>query len=148
MGIDITQEDLIRLNEARQLKCLPAGRNGKRISLCTIYRWASRGVGGVRLETLKVGGSHCTSLEALQRFFDAVSRNREPVVNAPTPMGGKNIHAASRRVDELLSNGQRLPAKRAVKISQAMRDPALSHMSTSARRRYLEAERRLDEAGI
>jgi hypothetical protein len=32
-----------------------------------------RGVRGVRLETLMVGGTRCTSVEALQRFFERIT---------------------------------------------------------------------------
>jgi hypothetical protein len=54
MGIDITLEDLIRLSDVPKLKCMPPGKDGKRISLATIYRWALGGTGGIKLETLKV----------------------------------------------------------------------------------------------
>jgi hypothetical protein len=76
MGIDITLEDLIRLSEVPKLKCMPPGKNGKRIALTTVYRWALGGTGGVKLETLKVGGTLCTTVEALQRFFVALSAHR------------------------------------------------------------------------
>ena len=35
--------------------------------------WARNGIRGVRIETIRVGGTLCTSLEALQRFFDRLS---------------------------------------------------------------------------
>lgn len=35
----------------------------------TIYRWATRGVSGVRLESLRVGGRFYTSSEAIDRFL-------------------------------------------------------------------------------
>lgn len=38
--------------------------------LKALYRWASRGVNGTYLETLMVGGTQCTTVEALQRFHD------------------------------------------------------------------------------
>jgi hypothetical protein len=39
----------------------------------TIYRWATAGVAGVKLETIRVGGTLCTSFEALQRFFERLT---------------------------------------------------------------------------
>jgi hypothetical protein len=41
----------------------------------TLYRWASRGVRGIRLEIIRVGGRTCTSEEALARFFERLSRD-------------------------------------------------------------------------
>lgn len=44
-----------------------------RPSLCSLHRWTRRGVRGVRLETLLVGGKRFTTAEALQKFADAVT---------------------------------------------------------------------------
>ena len=53
---------------------LPALRGGKPVSPSTVWRWSMRGVRDrhgvrVRLETIKLGGTCCTSDEALVRFF-------------------------------------------------------------------------------
>ncbi len=50
------------------------GRGGQPVHPCTISLWHRRGVRGVRLETLMIGGRRCTSLEALARFHAAVSQ--------------------------------------------------------------------------
>ncbi|MCP4039715.1 MAG: DUF1580 domain-containing protein [bacterium] len=71
--IDITTETLVSFREACER--LPRRRAGKRTHPNTLYRWAGDGVGGNRLETIQVGGTLCTSLEALQRFFERLSRN-------------------------------------------------------------------------
>ena len=52
---------------------LPRRRAGKRPHPATLYRWAHDGVHGHHLETLQVGGTLCTSIEALQRFFERLS---------------------------------------------------------------------------
>jgi Protein of unknown function (DUF1580) len=52
---------------------LPRRRGGKRVNVATLYRWSSHGCRGVRLETIQIGGTRCTSLEALQRFFDRLT---------------------------------------------------------------------------
>lgn len=52
---------------------LPRCRGGKKVNVATLYRWASHGCRGVRLETIQIGGTRCTSREALQRFFDRLS---------------------------------------------------------------------------
>jgi len=71
--IDIQSETVITFSEAS--KHLPRRRAGKRPHVATLYRWAQQGVRGVKLETLQVGGTCCTSLESLQRFFNQLSGN-------------------------------------------------------------------------
>ncbi len=39
-----------------------------------LYRWATEGLRGVHLETIQVGGTLCTSIEALQRFFERLGQ--------------------------------------------------------------------------
>ncbi len=69
--IDIQREKLITLSEAA--KFVPRRRRGRKVSTSTIYRWASKsGLRGTRLLTIRAGGAMCTSVEALQRFFDAL----------------------------------------------------------------------------
>jgi hypothetical protein len=76
--IDITQERVFPLNHAPRQKELPRRRYGKRPHVATLYRWAKRGLCGVRLETISVGGTLCTSVEALQRFFAGLTDIASP----------------------------------------------------------------------
>jgi len=69
--IDITTEKLISLREATQL--LPKRRRGKKPSYCCVWRWATRGYHGTRLETIRVGQTTCTSARALQEFLDTIT---------------------------------------------------------------------------
>jgi len=69
--IDLANEDVISFTEAT--KRLPARRRGKRPHVATLYRWSNRGCRGVKLETIQVGGTSCTSVEALQRFCERLS---------------------------------------------------------------------------
>ena len=95
MAIDIQREQLVGLGEVPQV--LAALRRGRKIHLSTAHRWASKGLRGVRLETLRMGGSRVTSIEALQRFFERVSHaHRElPAPTAP----GKRIERIDRELD-------------------------------------------------
>jgi len=68
--IDLVSESVVSLTEAAGH--LPRRRN-KPVHVATLYRWAQRGIRGVRLETIQCGGAKCTSLEALQRFFEQLS---------------------------------------------------------------------------
>jgi hypothetical protein len=74
MTIDITAEQLIPLSEAADR--IPRRRRGRKTAVSTLYRWADKGVRGVVLETLQCGGSLCTSMPALQRYFDRLSTQR------------------------------------------------------------------------
>jgi hypothetical protein len=67
--------------------------------VATLYRWAQTGIRGIRLETIMVGGTRCTSTEALQRFFDMITAACEPVApSLPPKPRRKQIEAAERRL--------------------------------------------------
>jgi len=66
--LDLLTEDLIRLNEVP--KVLP-----RRVDVSTAWRWAMRGVGGIKLETVKIGGKKMTSRQAVTRFIQSTSQN-------------------------------------------------------------------------
>src|SRR5262245_27373486 len=65
--IDTTSETVVSFTEAVRL--LPRRRGGKRPDVSTLYRWSADGLRGVILESTQVGGTRCTSIEALDRFF-------------------------------------------------------------------------------
>ena len=81
MALDPLTEKLRSFTEAASR--LPSLRGGKSVNPSTVWRWATRGVRArdgvlVRLESLKVGGTCCTSDEALSRFFRALSSDAAP----------------------------------------------------------------------
>jgi Protein of unknown function (DUF1580) len=81
MSLHSTTETLRPFAEAAGR--LPSLRGGKPVHPATVWRWASRGVRGrdgslVRLEAIKIGGTCCTSDEALARFFRALSDDGRP----------------------------------------------------------------------
>jgi len=71
--IDFVTEEVVSLNEAASHPGLPRRRRGKKPNVAILYRWAQVGVRGIRLETIQVGATKCTSVEALRRFFDALT---------------------------------------------------------------------------
>jgi hypothetical protein len=73
--IDTMTENPIPLTQAAAE--LPRRRRGRKGHVSTLYRWATGGCRGVVLETIQIGGTRCTSREALQRFFERLS--------SPTP---------------------------------------------------------------
>ena len=99
MAIEIGGEAPLPLRQAARL--LPNRRAGKPTHVATLYRWAQRGLRGVRLETLQVGGTLCTSREALQRFFERLSKNPEP--EAPHEARSATSQKAAELVDEELA---------------------------------------------
>jgi hypothetical protein len=74
MSIDVLKENVIALRDAAVL--LPARRRGKRPHVSCLYRWTTTGCRGVTLESVDVGGTRCTSREAIARFVDRLSALR------------------------------------------------------------------------
>jgi hypothetical protein len=71
MSIDIMSESPIPLTRAAAY--VPRRRRGRKTASSTLHRWATHGLRGVVLETLQIGGTKCTSIAALQRFFERLS---------------------------------------------------------------------------
>lgn len=97
MAIDLSTEAVVTLTEAPQH--LPRRRKGKRPAVSTMFRWAQRGVRGVRLETIQVGGTKCTSLEALQRFCDRLSNPDSPQPHRTVARRRRAAEAAERELE-------------------------------------------------
>jgi Protein of unknown function (DUF1580) len=81
----------------------PRRRGGKKVHMTTGIRWAKTGCvadGGTRvyLETIRVGGTLCSSVEALQRFFERLSA--QPECHAPQPAEDRTTSIADRRRQE------------------------------------------------
>jgi hypothetical protein len=98
--IDSNAETLISLTEAARL--LPRRRRGKRPHVSCLYRWTTTGCKGVVLESIQVGGTRCTSKEALARFFQRLTYADPP---EPTRSPTRRRHAAERAQWELERQG-------------------------------------------
>lgn len=81
--IDLATEQLVALADVPPL--LPRRRGGRRVHLATLHRWCTKGLKGRVLESLQVGGTRCTSREALQRFFGALDDEPAPRARSSTP---------------------------------------------------------------
>jgi hypothetical protein len=64
-------------------KSLPHGRGSRSIHPGTLRRWIHKGVRGVRLEAVRLGGRWMTSYEAVERFMAALTNT----VESPAPVG-------------------------------------------------------------
>lgn len=108
--IEIAAERLLTLNQVPKL--VPTRANGRRVHISTIYRWVQRGVNGIRLETIRVGGTTCTSMEALQRFCDRLSRDDEPAERSPERKRKQSIDRVGSELDGIGIGVQRKKGKR------------------------------------
>ncbi|MBI5764298.1 MAG: DUF1580 domain-containing protein [Planctomycetes bacterium] len=95
--IDPLVDEILTLREAA--KRLPRCRNGRPLHVATLYRWVTRGLRGTRLETIRIGGSRCTSTEALQRFFNALS-NKSTSTTVNTNVRARQIAAAEEELQD------------------------------------------------
>lgn len=75
MAICIESEDLLSLPQAA------AEIKPRRKHVSTLHRWRLKGVRGIKLETVMVGGHRCTSAQAIDRFHHRVTAaaDGEPV---------------------------------------------------------------------
>ena len=93
--IDLAKEDLIAFSEVP--KCLPRRPNGKTIHISAVYRWAfGKGIRGIVLESVRIGGTTYTSREALQRFADAIT-GRRTETSSPISRMTRTRHAQAQQ---------------------------------------------------
>ena len=78
--IDLSEE--IRPLSAWARLLIGRGQKGGPMNRSTLYRWATRGLRGVRLEVIQIGGTTCTSKTALQAFFNALTEAEKQEVSA------------------------------------------------------------------
>lgn len=64
--ISPTSDDLIPLTGVPKI----VGKiSGKTPALASVYRWTSKGVSGIQLEVIQIGGRQFTTRSALDHFF-------------------------------------------------------------------------------
>jgi len=89
MSIDITNENVFPVREAP--RHIPG-----RPSQASVWRWVLHGVGGIKLDSILMGGRRLTSSEAIQRFADArtAAVNGEAAPTRTPRQRHRAIHAA------------------------------------------------------
>ena len=73
---------------------------GRRVHFATAHRWRTRGVNGIKLESVRMAGSRLTSVEAVRRFI-ATSTAAADGVEIPTRTESKrnrDIQAAEKEL--------------------------------------------------
>ena len=104
--IDTTAEFPVPLSQAAD--GLPRRRRGRKTHVSTLFRWSSAGCKGVVLETIQVGGTRCTSREALQRFFERLTS--PGATEASTPRSPV-LRSSARRLRDSERAGAELEAR-------------------------------------
>ena len=97
--IEVNSEQIVTFAELA--KRLPRRRRGRPTAVSTIHRWRLVGIKGIRLEAIRVGCSWVTSLQAYQRFCDALTSNvtkTDSEVKTPKVIDQQQIE---RRLDDL-----------------------------------------------
>ena len=95
---------LLNLSDAFEKK------TGRRPNPCTTWRWSAKGVKGVKLQVLFVGGTRLTTEEWVQDFIDAVSRVNMAKHEAAPPMQPprqqeRNAEKAAKKLAKRLKPG-------------------------------------------
>lgn len=84
MPINIDSDRLIPLSQVPKYL---EKRTGKRPNTATIFRWRQRGISGIRLESVLIGGRSYTSVEALERFCSLAELARHGRISNGTEAG-------------------------------------------------------------
>ncbi len=103
---DLTFEQIITLREACPL-FRPAA-NGKPVHISRLYRYTTHGCRGVRLEWLQCGGTRCTTVQSVHRFF---RRLTEVLGGTATVQNGLDEKAALECGKRLANLGKRSAQK-------------------------------------
>jgi hypothetical protein len=86
--IDSNSETLLSLTQAA--KILPRRRGNRPVHVSCMFRWTTSGCKGVILESIQIGGTRCTSKEALARFFECLTEaTKAGRQSIPTPQSAR-----------------------------------------------------------
>jgi len=105
MVIRMGMEQIVSM--AGATKVIPKRASGKRVHVATVYRWASVGLKGIRLETIQIGGHCYTSKEALGRFFAELTRQRESAERGGASCAPQGHGRTERELNRRLAKGRR-----------------------------------------
>ena len=107
MAIDLQHEQVIPLRQVPQY--VPSRSAGKRVAPSTVWRWTMRRHDP--LETFATPGGRFTSVEAVKRFIDRISKAkgiRDGSAVVATPSANTHHSAYNQRPDAAVEAGKRL----------------------------------------
>lgn len=90
MSIDVNDEELITFTDLA--RSLPHRRSDRPVHVATIHRWRSRGLNGICLEAVKVGGAWHTSREAFARFTGRLTAQAKGTEVCLQPARKQRLH--------------------------------------------------------
>ena len=93
MRIDLKHEEILSLKDAAN--SIPA-IDGKSPHLSTVWRWARKGLNGVRLDYVRIGRRVCTSREAINRFVNALAEKDAESLSRAIPPRSPDVAKTSR----------------------------------------------------
>src|SRR5688572_9301917 len=93
--IDPNREQPLTFTEAAKLPTLR--RNGKAPAVSTLWRWATNGVRGHLLEIVRIGGTACTTAEAVNRLLARL--NERPDMAVPPHQRNRQVEQAEKILD-------------------------------------------------
>ena len=97
----LLEEEGLTLTEAAAL--LPGRKPGKRLYVNTVWRWCVKGLRGVRLRSVLVGGQRLTTRRWLREFLQAMNEARDPGgASPPVIRTPRQRQSASERAAEEL----------------------------------------------
>src|SRR4051794_38532720 len=92
---------LLTLRQARMLPWLPRRRFSQATAESTLYRWATRGSRGERLQIVTVGRTLCTTEKWLLEFFERCNAAQHPVSRGPGAASTTNVASTGSAAREL-----------------------------------------------
>jgi hypothetical protein len=97
--IDLLNEQVVSFRELASR--LPRRRMGRPTHVTTIHRWRSRGIKGIRLAAVRLGGAWVTTLQAYQRFCAALTTKATGQDRETETKQGRNHEEINRQLDDL-----------------------------------------------
>jgi hypothetical protein len=88
--IDISTEQLLTINDVPK-HLPPSATSAKAVTPVTIWRWINNGIGGVKLDAIRIGRRWMTSREALGRFGAALAARSHSRSDKATSTSADNI---------------------------------------------------------
>lgn len=92
------EQKLLPLKAVPGLSWMPPGRRGGRLSYGAVFRWASGGVRGHKLRTVRVGGSLMTCEAWVADFVHRLTAGAAPGDKTPADWR-RELEDAERRLD-------------------------------------------------
>jgi hypothetical protein len=94
--IDLESESPISLAAVVRLPMVQ--RDGRKLHVSTVIRWASVGIAGVKLETVRLPGGRVTTVAAVKRFFERLTNPQAAAPAASPESRQRSIASADREL--------------------------------------------------